>query len=133
MIGILELECEGLIDTGSTLPLISLNLANTLESSETWKEQHKLNLCYWDKTLTIKAVGCDKKNLNMHGIITVPDLTLNGQKLGVTASFWVMEDATDEIILSADWMKQLRAKIHFQTQGLIYILYPKETFIQTML
>ena len=71
----------------------------------------------------------------MHGIITIPDLTLNCQKLGVAASFWVMEDSTDEIILSADWMKQLRAKIDFHTQGFIYSLpknnlYPDTVIIQ---
>ena len=34
--GMMEHECKGLIDTGSTLPLISLNLANTIEQSQVW-------------------------------------------------------------------------------------------------
>ena len=133
--GMMEHECKGLIDTGSTLPLISLNLANTIEQSKVWTKQHELQLCYWNKKVNIKAIGCDKKPLKMHGIMTVPELTLNSQKLGVTASFWLMQDATDEIILSADWMRQLRAKIDFHTQGFIYSLpktnlYPDNVLIQ---
>ena len=64
----------------------------------------------------------------MHGIITVPDLTFNGQKLGITSSFWVTEDATDDIILSADWMRQLKAILDFQTQSLTYNLTKKNLY-----
>ena len=134
-IGLLEHECKGLIDTGSTLPIISLKLANTLENSKAWKEQHKQNLCYWDKSVNTNAVGCNGKPIKFQGIMTIPDLTFNEQQLGVTSSFWVMENSTDDIILSANWMHQLRFIIDIGNHSLTYHLtknnlYPDNVIVQ---
>ena len=79
-----------------------------------------MDLCHWDKSVETEAYGCDKKPLKMHGIMTIPNLSINKQELGVKASFWVLEDATDEVIMSADWMKQLGAKIDFQEERMTY-------------
>ena len=72
----------------------------------------------------------------MQGIMTIPKLTINGQELGVKASFWVMENATDEVSMSADWMKQLSAKIDFERETMTYHkpkkdLHPDNVTLQT--
>ena len=112
-------EIKALIDTGSCISIISHKKAMEIVSQQEWKESGGS----WDQSVYIKAYSCTNTLLNLNGRITLPKFSLGNKKpLPMSASFWVLQDASEECIIAGQWLVTMKAVMSMQQRAIYYSL-----------
>ena len=116
-----SIHIKSLIDTGSVISIISETKANQISAQPEWKEAGGL----WDRTVNIKAYSCTNNQLDLKGRISIPNFRIqNNQPLPINTSFWVLKDASEEAIISGEWLSIMKATLSMPHK-LIYYSIPK--------
>ena len=115
-------KIKALIDTGSCISILSYDKAKEITSHPDWETSGG----HWNHEVYIKAYSCSNTLLKLVGRITLPHFSLNKEKpFPKGASFWVLQDASEECILAGQWLLDMKAIISMQQHTLYYTL-PQE-------
>ena len=114
---------KALLDTGSCISIISYDKAKEISSRPLWTTSGGT----WDTSIDIKAYSCTNTLLNLKGRIYLPQFDFGGKKVAPKgASFWVLDEASEQCIISGEWLIKMKAVMSMQ-QKVLYYSWPQET------
>ena len=121
---LLENKYEALMDSGSGLSLISRPAANKLMNSEIWQKLKTEGKVDYRTDKIVKAVNCDGQPIYITGRIILPTMSIGENDLKTKCSFWVMESATDDVLIANRWLAPLQASLAYRKNKQYLYYYP---------